>query len=234
MGYSSGKTAFKVLQHIRLELENGEFVALLGENGSGKSTFIRSICGLLPLLSGAVYINGRPLHEISYAALAKQVAVVLTGNAPGFNMSVFDLVASGQMPYTNAFHQLKTEHLSAIDFAMKEMGIEQMAAKPLHALSDGNYQKALVAKALAQQAKLLLLDEPSAYLDFGSKHRLFMRLSDLCLQQGKTVLVSSHDLHLVSRYCSKAILLEGGSAELVPVEELSAHPTFERLGGGFL
>lgn len=224
----------KVLQHINLELESGEFVALLGENGSGKSTFIRSICGLLPLQSGTVYIDGRPLREMAYADLAKQVAVVLTGHAPGFNMSVFDLVASGQMPYTNAFHQLKTEHLITIEEAMKEMGIEQLAAKPLNALSDGNFQKALVAKALAQQAKLLLLDEPSAYLDFGSKHRLFMRLSKLCLQQGKTVVVSSHDLHLVSRYCRKAILLEGSSAELVPVEQLSAHPTFERLGGGFL
>lgn len=234
MGYASGKTVLRVLKHINMELGSGEFIALLGENGSGKSTFIKSICGLLPLQAGSVVMNGRPLHEIAFAGLAKQVAVVLTGNAPGFNMSVFDLVASGQMPYTNAFHQLRPEHLSTIEAAMKQMGIEQLANTPLNALSDGNYQKALVAKALAQQADLLLLDEPSAFLDFGSKHRLFMRLRELCLQQGKTVVVSSHDLHLVSRYCSKAILLEAASAELVAVEQLAEHPIFVRLGGGFL
>lgn len=234
MGHSTGGSYTTVLNHVELDLQAGDFVALLGENGSGKSTFIRTCSGLLPLLSGSVFVNGVELSRNSFRDLSKQLSLVLTGSVPGFNMNVFDLVASGQRPYTNVFHQLDKQHKDVIEEAMKQMGILSLANKKLKELSDGNFQKALIAKALAQNTALMLLDEPGAFLDFASKHRLFEQLRDLSEHKGKCILVSSHDLHLVKRYCNKILLLENGSAELIEAGVATSNAVFLRLGGSYL
>jgi iron complex transport system ATP-binding protein len=147
---------------------------------------------------------------------------------------VFDLVASGQMPYTNLFHQLNETHLKLVREAMEMTGVSALSQKPLHELSDGNFQKALIAKALAQQTQTILLDEPGAYLDYGSKHRLFEWLQKLAKEQNKCILASSHDLHLVRKYCNKLLLLSDGSAELVDTDVAITRPAFLALGGSYL
>jgi iron complex transport system ATP-binding protein len=234
LGYRSAKKEVPVLQDVNLEFSEGDCIGLVGLNGVGKSTLIKSICGELPVLKGEVLLENKSILNCSLEELSKKIALVLTEKIRGFNLNVFDLVASGQMPYTNLFHQLNETHLKVVREAMEMTGVSALSQKPLHELSDGNFQKALIAKALAQQTQTVLLDEPGAYLDYGSKHRLFEWLQKLANEQNKCILVSSHDLHLVSKYCNKLLLLSDGSAELVDTDVAITRPAFLALGGSYL
>lgn len=233
-GYVGKNGPVKLLQNFSASFYPGERIGLVGLNGVGKSTFIRTLAGLQPLLSGSITIGKQTLSESSALDLAKQMALVLTERPAGFNLTVFDVVASGQMPYTNAFHRLEAEHLDVIRKAISLIGIEPFQHKELAELSDGMFQKTLIAKALAQQTPILLLDEPSAFLDYGSKHELFLLLKQLSLEQQKCILVSSHDLDLLIKYCDKLLVLTHHSAELIPVSEAMHHEGFKAIGGKFL
>lgn len=233
-GYIGEKGPVNLLQDFSASFYPGERIGLVGLNGVGKSTFIRTLAGLQPLLSGRITIGKQTLGESSALDLAKQMALVLTERPVGFNLTVFDVVASGQMPYTNAFHRLEAEHLDVIRKAIALIGIEPFQHKELAELSDGMFQKTLIAKALAQQTPILLLDEPSAFLDYGSKHELFLLLKQLSLEQQKCILVSSHDLDLLIKYCDKLLVLTQHSAELILVSEAMHHEGFKAIGGKFL
>jgi len=234
LGYRNGKAKIFVLDKVNLEFCEGDCIGLVGLNGSGKSTLIKSLCGELDVISGHVFLENVPVSEYPLHDLAKKIALVLTEKIRGFNLTVFDLVASGQMPYTNLFHRLNEYHLQVINEAMNMTGIAGFANKPINELSDGNFQKALIAKAMAQQTQIILLDEPGAYLDYGSKHRLFEWLQKLAKEQGKCILASSHDLHLVRKYCNKILILSEGRAELLDTEKAIVHPAFLTLGGSYL
>lgn len=234
LGYRNNKKVVPVLQEVNLEFSEGDCIGLVGLNGAGKSTLIKSLCGALPVLKGEVLLENKPISSCSLEDLSKKMALVLTEKIRGFNLNVFDLVASGQMPYTNLFHQLNETHLKVVREAMEMTGVSALSQKPLHELSDGNFQKALIAKALAQQTQTIVLDEPGAYLDYGSKHRLFEWLQKLAKEQNKCILVSSHDLHLVREYCNKLLLLSDGRAELVDTETAITRPAFLALGGSYL
>jgi iron complex transport system ATP-binding protein len=234
LGYQGNKKTFVVLKQVSLELCEGDCIGLVGLNGAGKSTLIKSICGELQVLNGKVLLEQLPIDNYALHELSKKVALVLTGKVSGFNLTLFDLVASGQMPYTNLFHRLSEKHLGVINEAMQTIGISQLSDRPVNELSDGNFQKAMIAKALAQQTQTILLDEPGAYLDYGSKHRLFEGLQKLAKEQNKCILASSHDLQLVRKYCNKILILSEGSAELVETEAAAAHPGFLVIGGAYL
>ncbi len=234
LGYQEGKKRSLILKINQLEFNAGDFIGVVGLNGSGKSTVLKSISGEIPSLSGEVFIEGKPLQNYDLHELSKTMAIVLTEKIQGFNLTVFDLVASGQVPYTNLFHQLEEKHLQVIEETMTQCGISEIANVPLKALSDGNFQKALIAKALAQQTQILVLDEPGAYLDFGSKHRLFEDLKELSEKQQKCILVSSHDLQLVAKYCNKVLLIYESKAELCSVHDAIKHPAFLAIGGNYL
>lgn len=230
---SLGYGGTELLQLNNLRFEAGDFVAVVGLNGSGKSTLLKSVCGLLPVMRGGVEINGLPLNELPLAELARLVAIVLTEKIQGFNLTAFDAVAAGQMPYTNAFHQLEEKHLLLIREAMAAAGIAAHAHKPLQELSDGLFQKTMIAKALAQQTPCVLLDEPTAFLDFASKHDLFLLLKKLS-QEGKCVLVSTHDLDLVKKYCAEVLVVANGGAQLMDVAQALHDADFKTLGGGYI
>lgn len=233
LGYQRGNEHTVVLSHLHLEIQKGELVGLIGRNGVGKSTLLKSICGLLPTLKGNIELDGKNIKSLSLPEVARMVAVVLTERIAGFNLSTFDLVAAGQMPYTNAFHQLNDQHRQVIEEALRLCGVADHQHKPLHELSDGLFQKANIARAIAQQTPIILLDEPTAFLDFASKHQLFLLVKDLC-KQGKTVVVSSHDLELISRYCDKALIIDDKEQVLLGIPEIKVHPAFQRITGGFL
>ncbi|HQQ95176.1 MAG TPA: ABC transporter ATP-binding protein [Bacteroidia bacterium] len=234
LGYRGASSETGVLSEVNLELREGEFVAAVGLNGAGKSTLLKTLCGILAPLKGRVLIHNKNILEFSALEIAKTIAIVLSGKIEGFNLSCFDLVAAGQMPYTNSFHQLKDEHLRKIEEALMQTELGPHRHKSLHELSDGLFQKALIAKALAQQSPVMLLDEPSAYLDYASKHRLFALLKELAEKQGKCILVSTHDLDLVQRYCRKVIVLANGTCEMLRIEETANNPGFRQIGGKFL
>jgi len=174
------------------------------------------------------------LRDISLTELAKRISIVLTEKISGFNLTAYDAVTAGQMPYTNAFHQLTEENRRIVDAAIDTCGIKQHAHKLLNELSDGLFQKTMIAKALAQQTPVMMLDEPSAFLDYASKHDLFLLLKRLAGQDNKCILVSSHDLDLLLKYCNRLLVVSGGKAEMIAVSEARQHAAFKEIGGGFI
>jgi iron complex transport system ATP-binding protein len=234
MGYRNGNAVTQVLGEVSFSCQSGELIGVAGLNGSGKSTLLKSVAGLVPLLSGSIELEGQPLNEMPLNEVAKKVSVVLTDKISGFNMTTFDAVAAGQLPYTNAFHSLEPRHLEVIEQVIDVTGLRPYRNRLLSELSDGLYQKTMIARALAQKTSVILLDEPNAYLDYGSKHALFILLKRLCNDERKCVLLSTHDLDLIIKYCDKVLLVAGGKAELVSVEEVKQHRSFIEIGGGYI
>jgi len=234
LGYKKNNANIDILKNVNLHFYAGDFIGIVGLNGVGKSTLLKSLCGLLPLLNGELLIDGRKVTELLLKDLAKKISIVLTEKIGGFNLTAYDAVAAGQMPYTNSFNRLEKENLDVINEAIKTCGITDHQHKLLNELSDGLFQKTIIAKALAQQTPIMLLDEPSAFLDYASKHDLFLLLKKLSTNENKCILVSSHDLDILLKYCSKLLIVSNNSIELIPVEEARTNKAFIEIGGGFI
>lgn len=233
IGYTNGKKPTTILAGINLDFYPGDFIGIIGNNGVGKSTLLKSISGLIPLINGRVNINGIPISEIGLEEIARKMALVLTERVGGFNLTVFDMVAMGQMPYTNSFHQINEESNRIILSAIERCGLKSYKKKPLIELSDGLFQKTMIGRALAQQTPNILLDEPTAFLDYASKHELFSFLKGLCGNEQKCVLVSSHDLDLVLKYCTKVLIISENRTEVLPVENAVQSTFLKELTKGY-
>jgi iron complex transport system ATP-binding protein len=234
LGYSVKGGRHTVLTGVSLEARSGDLIGLAGLNGAGKSTLLRALAGLLQPLDGKIFIGGDNIALSDVNERAKKVAIVLTGKITGFNVTVADAVGMGLMPYTDAFHRMKNKHRLLVSSILDKTGLTAFAGRRLSELSDGLYQKTMIAKSLAQQTPVLLLDEPLAFLDFGSKHEFLKLLSELCAADGKCVMLSTHDLDLLKRYCNKTIIVADGSARLFETSVAVQHPDFLRMGGGYL
>lgn len=234
LGYKKSGKEITILKDLDFEFSQGDFIGIVGLNGIGKSTLLKSLCGLLPVLSGDVFLNEVNIKETSLTELARKISIVLTEKIGGFNLTAYDVVAAGQIPYTNSFHELKEENLKIIEAAIKACGLAEHQFKSLNELSDGLFQKTIIAKSLAQQTPFMLLDEPSAFLDYASKHDLFLLLRQLVEEQHKCILVSSHDLDLLVKYCNKLLVISKDSLELIAVSEARQNTSFMAIGGGFL
>lgn len=234
LGYKKPGETISILKNINLSFFKGDLIGIVGLNGVGKSTLIKSLSGLLPVLKGEILIDEKPISNHNLNELAKKIAIVLTEKIGGFNLTAFDVVSAGQMPYTNSFNKLLNHNLEIIDEAISICGIAEHQNKLLHELSDGLFQKTIIAKALAQQTPIMLLDEPSAFLDFASKHDLFLLLKKLTEEQQKCILVSSHDLDLLLKYCTKLLVISNTGIELISVSEAKTNKAFHEIGGGFI
>lgn len=234
LGYKKNNAAISVLKAVNFNFYEGDFIGVVGLNGTGKSTLLKSLCGLLPILKGDIFIDQRPIPDFLLNDLAKKIAIVLTEKIGGFNLTAYDVVAAGQMPYTNAFNRFEKENLSIIESAITTCGITAHQNKLLNELSDGLFQKTIIAKALAQQTPIMLLDEPSAFLDYASKHDLFLLLKKLTQEDNKCILVSSHDLDLLLKYCDKLLVISNGIIELISAAQAKTNKAFLEIGGGFI
>ena len=234
MGYKTQENELVILKNISLHLTAGELIGIAGINGSGKSTLIRTICGLQPLLNGSVSLSGKQIDSIEREERAKIISVVLTEKIGGFNLSCYDAIAMGRMPYTNLFGALGEEDKRIIERSINECGLQEHRNKLLNELSDGLFQKTMIARCLAQETDIMLLDEPGAFLDYAAKHELFGRLKKLSELNNKCILISSHELDLLLKYCSKVLLVNESGVELIPVQEALANKTFRLISGGYL
>lgn len=193
--------------NINFFLDGGEVNCLLGPNGSGKSTLIRTLCGLQKPLSGNVVINGKRVDKTPAAALARQVSVVLTGQVETANMTVFALVAYGRSPYTGFFGKLSSTDHKIVTKALNDIGIEHLQHRKFETLSDGERQKVMIAKSLAQQTPLIVLDEPTAFLDFPGKVEIMQLLRKAAWKHRKAVLLSTHDINLAIQFADRMWLM---------------------------
>lgn len=233
-GYKLKGRHKEIVTISHLELQAATFYGIIGSNGSGKSTFLRSICGLQDILSGSIYINTVPLYEINKQQLAEQLAIVLTQRVGGFNLRVKDAVQSARMPFTNWYNNLQNDDITAVNAAISTAGIEDIVDIPLHELSDGMFQKTMIARALAQQSKGIALDEPSAYLDYASKHKTFLLLQQLSLHSQKCIMASSHDLDLLLKYAGTLLLIDKGTVRSLTIDAAKSDEGFRALSGDFL
>lgn len=210
VGYAGRKGKHhEVLAHVNLTFRSGEFVCLVGPNGSGKSTLLRTLAGLQEPLGGAIRIEGVDLQGISLRSRARKLALVLTRFAGVHGMSGYDSVALGRTPHTGWLDSLSPEDHIAVLKAMRETDTIHLQGRGVDALSDGERQRLAVARALAQEAQLLMMDEPTAFLDLPHRVGLMGLLRALCRSQGKAVVLSTHDLDLAMRFADRMIVMDG-------------------------
>lgn len=181
---------------LNLNLYAGEVTCLLGLNGAGKSTLLRTLCGFQPSLGGEIELLGKPLASYTQGEFSQRVGVVLTEKTNAGGITVYELVSLGRHPYTGFFGQLKPADKQIIEDSMAAVGIAHKAKNYVSELSDGERQKAMIAKALAQQCPIILLDEPTAFLDVTSRIETMVLLHQLAVEQQKAILLSTHDLDL--------------------------------------
>ena len=207
-GYISGRDTRIITSGINASLHAGELTCLLGQNGAGKSTLLKTLSSFIPAVKGDIELFGMPLGSYSNSALAKLIGVVLTNRVSLGNMSARELAGLGRSPYTGFWGGLSLEDKAIVDEAMALVGISSLSDRMVDTLSDGERQKVMIAKALAQQTKVIFLDEPTAFLDFPSKVELMQLLLSLARSQGKTVFMSTHDLELALLTADKIWLVD--------------------------
>ena len=208
IGYQNKRQQNSVFKNMTMSFNAGDLVGLMGDNGVGKSTFLKTITGTLAPLSGEIKINGRHITQFNAQELAQILSIVITEKIGGFNLTVWDVVATGRTPYINIFGKLTAEDESIVTKALEQLNLLPVKDKLIDELSDGQRQKVMIAKSLAQQTPIIVLDEPTAFLDHTSKHHLFATLKQLCAEQGKLIIVSSHDLELMRTYINKSVTMK--------------------------
>lgn len=210
IGYprKKGMPAHIVGQDINAQLVGGEMVCLLGANGVGKSTLMKTITGFLPSLEGSVLLNGKEIHHMNEADISKLISVVLTDKLEVPNATVYELVSYGRSPYTGFMGRLNETDEMIVRRSIKLCGIEHKSNHLFSSLSDGERQKVTIAKALAQDTPIIILDEPTAFLDLPSKVEIMQLLRSLASEVGKSILMSTHDLDLALQMADKLWLVE--------------------------
>lgn len=210
----------------------GEFTALIGRNGTGKSTLLRTIAALARPLDGYITLTGDRLDTLSRRQVSERISFVSTEEVRVTNLRVADVVALGRAPYTNWIGMLADADREAVARSLRLVGMESFARKRLDTLSDGERQRVMIARALAQDTPVILLDEPTAFLDLPNRYEICLLLRKLAHTQGKSIIFSTHDLNIALELCDTIALIEGGSIRYGTREMLVADGTFERLFDG--
>lgn len=207
IGYKSKSNKSIIAKNININLPSGNLIGLIGANGIGKSTLLKTITGILKPLEGAVFINNKSIEAFKPQDLAKELSLVLTEHLPPSNLSVYEIVALGRQPYTNWLGSLTLEDKIKIEEAINLTEIGLFQHKKHFEISDGQLQKTLIARALAQDTDLIILDEPTTHLDLVHKVTLLKLLQKLTHETGKTILYSTHDIDLAIQLCDEIIVL---------------------------
>lgn len=218
------------LKDVTLEVRRGELLGVLGPNGSGKSTLLRLMDGLLSPDEGRVWFRGRPLEGLPRAEVARRVAMVSQESHFQFSFSVMEVVLMGRFPHMRRLQFEGAEDLAAARKALEATNALDLSDREIHAVSGGERQRVLIARALAQEPEVLLLDEPTSFLDLRHKREIFRLMASLAQDAGLGVVVVSHDIDLASQYCGRVLVLrEGRVVESGPPEAVITAGTIGRV-----
>lgn len=230
IGYGRRGSEKVVAGHLDLVLNRGELLGLLGPNGSGKSTLIRTLAGMQAPLGGQIRLGGEELSRLNLKELAKRVSTVLTDRITIGNLSVYSMIAFGRSPYTGMLGRLGDKDREVVRWAIEATGLETFVNRDIARLSDGERQKVMIARALAQDTPVILLDEPTAHLDLPNRVEIIRLLRKLAHETHKTILMSTHELDLALKASDQVWLMnmEEGIATGVP-EDLVLDGTFEEV-----
>lgn len=218
-----------LIEHADSEFAAGRLVALIGRNGAGKSTLMRAIAGLSRPMGGRVLIAGRDVASMSAADRARAVALVTTERVRIANMRCRDIVALGRAPYTDWIGRLSAADRQAVDQALEAVGMADYAHRTMDRMSDGECQRIMVARAIAQDTPAILLDEPTSFLDLPNRYQLCRLLARLCHDQGKSIIFSTHELDIALNICDDIALVDSPRLLTLPSAQMEAAGHIRRL-----
>ncbi|MDA1476389.1 ABC transporter ATP-binding protein [Bacillus changyiensis] len=200
-----------IVENLNLEIPKGKITTLIGPNGCGKSTILKTVARIHRSKTGAVYLNGSAIQQMSTKAIAKQLAILpQTPEAPN-GLTVYELVSYGRFPHQKGMGRLSAVDRRMIEWSLHVTGVEAFYNRPLEALSGGQRQRVWIAMALAQETELLLLDEPTTYLDLAHQLEILKLLEKLNRDEGRTILMVIHDLNHAARFAHHMVALNGGT-----------------------
>lgn len=228
IGYGSGNHRVSVMDGLCGDIFAGELTCLLGPNGVGKSTLLKTLAAFQSPIRGEVMIDGHDLHTLSPHQLAKTIGVVLTARPEVQNMMVAEIVGMGRTPYTGFWGTLSAEDHQVVDEALSMMRLERLRNRMVGTLSDGECQRMMIAKVLAQQTPVILLDEPTAFLDFPSKVELMRLLHQVAHETGKNVFLSTHDVSMALQIADRIWLMQADGLSIGTPQELSEQGALSR------
>ena len=207
IGYTSKKQISVIASDLNIELNAGNLVCLLGKNGIGKSTLLRTLTKVQPALKGNVFIDSKNLDTLTNIELSKIMSLVLTERLPDSSLTVFELVALGRQPFTNWIGYLTNKDMEIIQMAFKKTNTSHLMNSKCYELSDGQLQKVLIARALTQDTPIIVLDEPTAHLDLHHTVNTFSLLKNLASKFNKTIIVSTHEANLALQLADELWLM---------------------------
>jgi iron complex transport system ATP-binding protein len=209
-GYKQGAQITEVIRNLNMSVQKGEIIGVIGENGIGKSTMLRTLTRDQLPLSGSILIDGKELHAYSRNEFARKVSFVSTETIRLNHCTVKELVSFGRYPYTNWFGQLSHDDENAIIEAISMVGLLPLADRNINEISDGERQRVMIARTLAQDTDIIILDEPTAFLDMPNKFEIIHLLSELTRTKNKTIIFSSHDLSIAMKEADRLWLMMPG------------------------
>lgn len=209
-----------IVKNLSMAVPEGKITALIGPNGSGKSTLLKALARILPPKSGEVLLDGRSIQQQPTKEVAQKIALLPQNSDPSLSLTVSELVAYGRFPYQKGFGGLQAEDYRLMDWAMAATGVTHLRGRNIQSLSGGQRQRAWIAMALAQDTDILMLDEPTTFLDPAHQLEVMMLLEKINQEQGKTILLSIHDLNHASRFADCIFALKGGELVAAGTPEL--------------
>ena len=225
LGYGS----LTLIDSLSGHIPSGGLTALVGRNGTGKSTLLRAIAALGPKQRGEIILCGKRIEELSPTEMAKTVALVTTDKVRITNLRCRDVVALGRAPYTNWIGRIQPQDEAIVGEALASVGMSDYADRTMDSMSDGECQRIMIARALAQQTSIILLDEPTAFLDMPNRYELCTLLRRLAHEERKCILFSTHELDIALELCDSIALISPPHLHILPTEEMVRSGHIERL-----
>lgn len=234
IGYTDKKQQKIVKNKLTFNAHQGEFICLLGKNGVGKSTLLKTISKVIPKLDGNIFIDNNEINHIDSKTFSKILGVVLTERLPESNLTVFEMVALGRQPHTNWIDSLSDEDLNMVNKSLEQTNTTHLKEKNIFELSDGQLQKVLISRVLAQDTPIIIFDEPTAHLDIHHKIETFLLLKKLSKEAQKTIIISTHEIHWAIELANTIWLMTENNCYFDSPENLKTQNRFQELFDSFL